>query len=1499
MKNQHGPQDKKTFYKGASPDLDKEFLGAQQSNGEYINARNMRPTSVVGQTFSMTKIGGETIFYQAASGLTANHICIGKTVVSGRKIELWASPIPGDLDSIRIDGDVMVQSDGLLFDTAHPFQIAKNESCDEGEFFVTDDFTVPMIFDVNDIITEFNAGNPTYFANFNRSLYEINLSAPLDIPVFIELVNLGGGAGLPTGEYSYSIRYVNNAGDRTNFGPTTPLIPVLQGTGVDSPEYPYTKTFGGEANVASNTSFGIKLRFRVTNLLNYDSIEIRRYSWNTGVLNVTPQPEIVARLAIADGEISVREWTDPSDSNVLEVITDADDVDQLSYIEKAKAIRYYDKKLVLMNYVLADRRMNATFLQRNGVEMFPMVWRMGTAGHSDPYNHVYKKGYMGGEEYGFAVQGFDGVAGRGFALGVPNFNSFRFPNRREEVVSGSDNETYSYNGVVTAANINNVVTGTYEAFDLVNGVKKSDNCTFKNIMDDGGKFEGDINQDCTVNYANFGATKNAGGIVEAPYGPYRPVNQNDSITSGHSYQVNTKVGAQTSAGVITTELDYNPEGFAPNYYSKGIMLNGISNLPPWVKAFSVTRTKRAGRVVAQGIGMYSLNQADFNLIGNSSTGNKDISRLWFFSPDTSTSGFVSQGVIDDIRVNPQNYSIQFVSPLGYFSELYNFERNIGSGRDLINDLIVYVRALKDSGELNNSESGVGVSDYVTYNKYRNSDTAGAGFFSASDGNKLMPINTFTNKTDGRQSYFEIGLSTNIYQHQFTGGTGNNDFFDSGMRDFAEPIYMINIVQDGAKVVDQNIDTYLDTGAYVKLESIIGEGDGVTVDPSFVLVDERWEDCIPALVLTSPLAGQERFVWVDDGIGNINAWYNVTYLTPAQVAVVVNDITTNGFHTTPGGQNVFGVFTHNISADQRTFTIEFDIPGFNVLPTGHRVLVRYNNDAPISVFGGDVTVAESVFAPIDRQATGEDTSTQRDKQFALDIGMPYRHYHVTPRHYIVRDATSTTNKIQDSKSGSTRIHGRLAYIRQMVVNFIAETRLAVHYAFGGPGVDERFFPSTHYIIRPNKFDDSSFSSGATTVYNDNNVYAAYEDDYGDEYLRWTYGGFKFLPLHNPDYAQENLEEFFSKPDIGFTANNDYCTGVIWSLSRAVNQQDSPGLKTFLSSNSFIISDDQGEIKRAWDATTNKGDNLYAFCDRGTCLLLTKKSILSGADGTNLATSFSDQFVGGEYWLDKKIGMNDEMWRSAAETSAPLATESGIESSVETIFWANDRSAYRMYNNNIQDIGKTGFYSELRDPLSKIQPGYTNLVAGYYDEKYEEYGLQIEYVVPGVGGPASAFDKLFVFSQRNSKFIGEYDYRYDNYSYDKDALFGMRDGETYELDNGNQINGANIIAHVDQASAPEFGAEKEYMFINVNSNLKPTKIEFFDVDRTLLCTMDQATQGTLYLKEYRGFRQHIPRKDLTVSATRDRIQDRVVLYRITHDTPGAFSIKGCDIHYKLIV
>jgi len=1603
MKQEHSPEDLKTYNKGANHDLDREFLGAQQE-GEYIDSRNFRPSSTESRKEALEKIKGEEIEDPpiAIGGIWK---CTGSIDILNKKLSCWADTSNTVDPLIRIDGQVVLQSANAIFiDPNKPLQLDKNESCVGGEVFITDNDTPPVILNVQDMIDSVT-GDPTkYFSAFNLSLYQINLSRALDIPVFIGLEDVGAGGGLPIGTYEYKIRYVSEEGDRTNQSEATPPIPVVRNLSESSLQYPYSKTYGDDPNPESNTSFGIRLRFRVTNIFNYDFIEIIRIAHNEGAgIEFTPQEVIVAKIDIDDGEISVREFLDPVESNTQDVIPDDEATRQVSFIESAKTLRYFDRRLVTMNVKLASRQTNLIFDEIAGKKVFTIKENIQKSGYNDPYYFVYKKHYMGGDKVGLGVQVFDGVGGRGFVTKIPGFESFEIPNRRDEI--DANGQKYSYGGTVKAANSKLNVSQTHEIFDLEDAVVKDDICSFKNIHkktgvpEQGFKSTARINEDCSE--TENGEIENQGaqvtlGKVFPYYHPYTPVSDNDSNVEGHNYHVNTKIG--TGATPNLSNFDYQPRGFSPTYFSTGIAVAGVGNLPPWAKAFSVVRTDTAKRVVAQGLGMYAIDPAIYRAIGNKKLATKDLNKMWFFSPDIEN-GVTSSDTVNDMIDNPEDYELQFVSPLGFFSEIYNFEENSGSAdRDRMVDMIVYARMLRDIaviGQINPLEDGnMGIPDipfdgyrYIKHGKWRNTTQQSTAFNSGDQGNNLLQVESARRIQEGRGNYMEIETTSSFYGTGSTGGTGSNDFEDQGTKNFHEPFYIVNIVQSGREVRNQNIESYRSTGHYQKLESIIGEGNGAA-DQDYILVDERWEDCIPALEASHPNAIEDRFIYIQNPDESEEKWVNVTFKSAGQVATILADISNNGFW----GPNVKGVYRHRATTQEsvnapglkntdRFWHIVFNEPGFEPQDE-QKIIVKYDNNIPIRVFGGDSLIGESLFAPIDREANSKDDAAET--QFALGIGFPYRTFKLNPRHYVIKRTTGVDH-IQD------RSDGTLGYIRQMVVMFAVESRIAVHSAHNAD-YPLQYFPLINYVMRPNRWKDlkEEADEDEASIYSINNIWDAYGDDYGfDEWVRWKFGGFRFIQNVNSDYSVQPGKTHVSKPEFGFEEKTEFCTRAMHSLPRATNQQDSPGLRTFPANNVFDFDDDQGEIKFAYDERTGgKGENLYAVCEKGVVIALHKKSILSEITASDVGLLSTDRFIQGQYWISKTIGCPDERWRGKSEGSISIPTESGFIRK-EAVFFPGATSYYRLFGNSVDDIAKGHYYSKIKTVLRDLRPGLQDDLTAVYDENHDEswlsitrpariislalsIGIEIDdsyndgdlieirnadgttlqlspsapedvdkliicnksqgtaelrngdnsliiilqpgecvrLTKQGPGGnhtwdPELDDDfrasRVYVYGQEKNRFYGEYDYAFDQYVNIGDEVFGLRDLSAYKLNQGLEINGEDIEAWVIQASALQINSEKEFIRYKATHKPdanKPTRVEFMDIDMNVLCALDPTIQGPLYLKNYDGSEQFIPRKDQSVSPTRDRLQDRVLLYKTFHNLAEDFVLKTTSIQFKIL-
>lgn len=1497
MKQEHAPWDIHSFSSGADSDTNKEKLGSSD-DGNYVEMQN--GTDVDGDgapTDVVRKLDGEVVVHP--DNLPAgNYQCMWNGQVLDYFVEVWADVAAVAPSLIRVNGTIVLQS--LLFPVtvADPCQVAKTEMTEGGEICITAKSFVPLVFNVKNMVDSLISDPNRYFSAFDPALYSVNLYQNLDTLVYSDHVNLGGGGGLPVGDYQYRMRLVTKSGDRTNFSVATQLIPVVENMSSASLQFPYCKTFGREASPTSPTRYGIKLKFRVTNFFNFDFVEILRVSWNQGAgIGFNPTAQIVGRISISPNEVSIREFTDPGDQNVdpPEAVSDAEIDQQLRYIAGAKTVRYFDRRLEFGNIQLETRIPDLTFLQIAGQEMHPVIDKLGKAGYGDIWNYVNRRHYVHGEKYGFAIQGFDGVFGQAYAQKIDNATDFQIPNRREE--TSATTELYSYGGTVKAANVSGTVGQTHEVFDLSDAIAKTDACSFKNIYQAGGlagsiiaatgnKLKATVNTPDGCDNEDNGAIENHGALVGTGvfnrvypyYHPFTPVSQNDPDTTGHNYVVNITVSkADRSIGANNSE--YRPVGFAPNYYSQGLLLAGVDNIPAWMKGFSVVRTDAAGRVVAQGIGCYSMDPAEFNAVGNTKLCTKDKKKFWFFSPDIEN-GIVSSDVLNDIIDNPANYSVQFVSPLGFFSEVYNFENNsLNEDRNRIIDMISYVRMIRDvtGGQINPMEDvnmGINGGDgnrYVAYEKWRNTGQQPNSFSGADGGNRVFGVTSVERIVEGRGSYLSLEVDNDVYGTENVGGTVDREFEDQGMKDWTEPVYIINIIRTGAAAKDADITDYKQCH-FQKIESVIGRGNGTSFQ-SYPLVDERWEDCIPALDSTHPTASTDRYIYIRKTNGTVQRWLNVTFYTAAQIATIINTINNTGSYL--GSQ---GVYTHE-RVGPRDFNIVFNQAPFYPA-VDDIILVRYDNTAPIRFWGGDGMIGESIFAPIDRQA-----DAKRDKastQFAMGLGFPYFSYRLNPRYYQIND-TSGANRIQDEDWTN------LGYLRQLCMMFTVESRGAMAYAFGRD-YPLQFFPQVNYVIRPHRWDP-------TKSIVDQDIYENYVDDYGEvEKSQWDWGGFRFRQNINPEYSNEPQKRYFSAPEFGFEEQLDQRYMIVWSMPRQTNVQNMPGVRTFPANNAFIIDDKTGEIKYLWDAITSRGDNAYAFTEKGTVMLLTNKSILSDLDGGEIAYMASPDFVKGQYWWSRGIGISDEMWKTAAEGELPVVVdESGTEVRQDGLFFMNKESVFLFTDNNHKDIGRAKYFKKVFDAISKTLPAYGTVLTGLWNSQHQQYWLQVRNT-----GESPNIEKTLMYSQRKRRWIGYNQFKFDQMAMSNDLIYASRDGETYQLDSGFIMNGQNVEFFLDFASSPSPFDEKEFIRVRINSGRteKPTRVEFYDKDMNLLCFLDQASLGPLYLKRYDGWEQFIPRKIANAQGVRQRLQDRVVIVRFIYNLATDFTAVMAGVQSKLI-
>jgi hypothetical protein len=1540
MKQQHHPIDVKTHEKGINCDSNKEILGS--SNGEHVDALNMRSLPMDGNNSAKKKIKGEVVKFPnidnrciggTGQPLSNTYECMLTMEVQGHIIEVWASPDwnvndPDVLPPLmRVDGKIVMMSGKLPFYTSFPLQYDKNANCVGGELYITNNLTPPLVFSLKDLME--NSGiaysvntNPVctqkYFDEFNIVEYTVNITANLNKPQFIRqdpadtlqvYDRVFGATGVPVGYYSYSYRFVTLQGDRTSWSPLTEMIPVVENVASGDSFFPNRQTFSNFPNVTSGSGYGNHLKIRVENYNNFDSIEIRRDSFNAGLgIGTAPISEIIGLLLVQYGTYVVDILDRCNSNEVEEPLTLNEQTNNLTSIQRAKAIRYYNNRLYLMNIGYASKDIDDVVEFNVGADLVkPTIQNMKKGGHKDVYNATFYKSNMRGDSAGAGIVLFDSEGNMSYAKKIDGAESINFPNRRDRVDDALTIET-SYYGMVKAGRVDGTVGFCHEVFDHIDAVTRSSDLV------------GNIRQEPAPippqDLAPF-------AVPTWDYLPLYPTSANDSrssyggranvrvcLTQGQADPIDSR--ANTDSG-----LNYDPKCYGLNYYSMGIAFAGIQTFPEWASGFSVVQTHSTKKVMAQGLGWYDMKKAEKGRFGENAT--KNVNAIWVYFPDFDQDTGIYASLANELINNFSNYKIQLTAPLGFFSEVYSFFNEFdgfSTPEAYINrrhkeaDIITYCRIIYDNGEINpapmDCEGLVSASrNYVGYGSFVKNNPPYV-FSGNANGNQTFNIISQPDQLatqSGRSTHFRILLDQSIYSLSAVSNQLNSD--ETENQKFMEPLYVVNLIREDADVVNLNTTQYKHTGHYIKLESLIGEGSGTAI--SYQLVSERWEDCVPRLSgqLNNVYQQLERFVYVENDAGVKQRWVNVTSKTNAQITTILDDIVNNGFHTVTdasGSYNVYGVYRHNQVQLGTHVQVQLVFDTFLSYPTnlmipmvGKKVYVRYDNRIPVRVFGGDTWINESVWCPIDEEFNkNADHASGNENAFYWNIGMPFRGYKLPVSYQIMHTGESGQNNyIQNALVFQFQYTDKPASIRQWVCMWTAETRTNLSFFFNGieKNTMDGAFPLMNYVMRPLKWRDNQFSNGAADVYDANRIHSAYIDDYGDEFLNWIYGGFRFKPLRNIDYSKwQSTQLITTTPEIGFEEQTDFCTRVLWSEYRPINAQYTPTVRTFPSSQYYDLTDDTGSIKFAWDGMSgDKGNNLYAFTNNGVALLLVDKRVIQEINGNELATSGSDiQGILNHLWIDKSIGMDDETWRSWAEYSNGL-------------FFHNKVGVYMFSNNQLSSLTDNGWNEMYQLRIAPyIGDGYSTKLAGVYNILHKEYIMNFDYKnVSQELREKGIIPRSAIYGIAQEALQCRSTYNYEKYLSFNNKLYGMKDMTTFELGVGNQLNGADMQCYLVGVSDAEIYYDKEFIRIRVNSNSKPSKIEFFDdyeqyLDANPSSVVD-ADSSVVAIKNYHGYECYIPRKSV---APNFRQQGRLVIFKIVSVEDENFVISSTGVQYKVL-
>jgi len=1029
------------------------------------------------------------------------------------------------------------------------------------------------------------------------------------------------------------------------------------------------------------------------------------------------------------------------------------------------------------------------------------------------------------------------------------------------------------------------------------------------------------------------------------YQPWDPRN-NQAETSGFNVPPNTSrfMGSAGDGGAFDFSeipvlpfgqdfrdqcFKFNPQNnlgrcMNPTHHALGALLAGVdSGIPTNASIMSVVYNgDTRGEIVAQGFGSWNLRNtpttADPNTIDDYDPATKDPYSLRAFFPDHAA-GIIDQATWEDIQQNPGNYQIRVVSPLPFYPEIYSYNSNrvtnpasLWAGQAVVSnlmDIMCHTSFLHDEGQVNvgvtlpcgyqpipgNAPDG----SWVGFDKWRRTLPMDGNFVGTSNsyswwqqealgnpalfgqaGNALFNLSGFAPRTTGRTAYYELSTNQSIYPPAsntvFEGFNFQTNVNGTQVRNFQGPWYVINIIRAGGTIPEANIEPYKNMGCHIALRQTIGQYQGGVQD--FRLIGEREHlDC------TNFLPTDYRYAYVTDDTNGTRRWLCVTGNTQINTAAILFAILTFGSWTAPDGLPVYGLYDSVVNDFGRF--IQFG--NYPTVPAiGASISIRYDKTAPIRVFGHDVTIAPVTHSVKDEDATTEDLTNGNIGEMDVLGGLPFIHagFGMNPRVFVPGTDTVTDPHIYFNYMGT---------IRQWSIMWSAESRVLPSMYVNENSVQgavadrSQYFPAQHYIMRPANGADTS---GFFDQY--------YVNDYPSEPSIYPFGGLRYLPGVNLDYARQPDIGYFGYPKVGITLPDDYCTGIAASLEFDPANVDSPGYRTFLQSNAKILSNEGGEIKVIATATNmgGAGQDQYVWFQNAVGRVLTSKNILTGASGEQVSTYVTSNYWGTELRISRTVGLPDQFWRLWSKGYA--TTGQGY---MDTFFWPDRRGWYMMRGDSIEDISRNKHLKKLLPILKELPPGYTPQMSAFYNTKYQEMWASISaYTSNNVSKPPV----LVVFSPQTGEWLGEYSYRFDQFLNTNTGVVAMRDSETWTLDEGFLINGVTREAFVNVPVVGEVGKYKEMVRWRVVGDM-PDGVQLFDKDGVMMSDQSAAIQeafapgtGFLWTKLYDSYEGQWWRVMTAYDAGRRLPQDVRFFVKVIYNTEGDKAILALENQLKNI-
>lgn len=1471
LKQEHWKWFTNLLFRGANTDVEPEF----KQDGSYRDAHMMRPSSVDGTSGSMNKVRGEVEFRpssQDEEAVASQYVCIGAVVISGRHVSFWASTNTDLPVIIKINGVTMVRSMLIPYRWDRELRFGPVDRCPNGILFPVDGESDMLFWDISAIEDAYNEGSLAFFEEFTIESVLVIPPFQVEWPRFRGLLN--AGSGLPTGTVQYYIRGVLSSGDRTNAGPMSPQISIpayLDDMYVNPANglpyiYPGCRTIGGPTNTEVTTPYHVLLEFRSDNQFGLSEYEIVRRSFTNGEgLNGAGQDVIVARIPVPETEFGIVQYQDPQDSNFFEVIPSDQVPSQNAEIYGAKGVEHVDNRVIYANFKRYDRVADFEFRTGpDGRAMIPITERLVTrrngeeynTGHNDPLNLAYKRSARRGEKYGHAIMPWSPSGAKGFCIPIPGAENLQMPNRRDK--KDGDSLRYSSDSL-WAANTDTTgaeqVSATYEAFEQ--GLqKRTDTSTIIDVL------------------ANSGT-----------YRPFQPVRPDDPDPSNSGWNIPPQTERYLNDSVSSPDSGFI---FNQRHHALGGMMYGINSMPSWVKAFSVMRTDPADRVVAQGMGFYSL-------IGGAvgdAIATKHTDRLSIHFPDFENN-LVLQSIINRLTDDTNGYGIQLVAPYGYYSDVFTFDAGLALDEQEAfgADILAYANVIHDEGQVNvgepgpggmGTQPGVGSSapngNYVTWQKWRSTDpgTLLSCYTQPDKGNHVFPIRSIQQSVQYRTRFWVVRTDEYIYPPETFTTSGSTDFNAQSVRKFSQPVYLVNIVKLGADVAQENTKRYKDTFMHVKVESCIGiMPDPTSETQSFRLVNERVDDVRP--YGTGTTVDDLRYVWVQQPGQPQRAWLCITdmvtnFFTAVEVLDAIQDPAGPGYWLSPDGTQVYGIY-QTTTDDTDTYVVFGAFSGSQLPFPGSRIFVRYNPKAGVRFFGYDNVISRQVFCVYDGAYNRFGSSTTLQLS---GLPLPYQGVVRSPN-YVVPVGSSV------SEDAIPFVAERLVSARQICVMWDAETKYNGIMDLWN-SLDVETHHRSGYVVRPMAI--GSYTTGAA-----NGLSGQWDVDYPNAATQLNSGGIRFIhaPLagedRNLDYSKSPLFAGVGLPLNGERPRTDMCTAYAASLKSDQVLIDTPGLRTFLESNIFQVSEECGPINMIVALNQSGDQRLFGWCETGVHYVPYNKNILSNADGTTLGTQEIGQFwPRGEQWMARgNKGLPDQFWRFAVVANAPAGQQDA-----DSVIWADRNGVYRLTGGAIKNILRDKYSAKLLSVLRSVPGGHGGRYSGVHVDKYGEAWMTIDGTV-------------YVYSTAKDEWIGTFSYLYDRYVFDDSGIYGFRDLAENELDVGYLVfsNGRwqPYECWVETTFAPYPARRTELVSWRAAPD-KPDEVRVYDRDHALMLTMNEAINGPFWAKFVDSYQQLMGRTDDAYGQGRRRVQDTMFFMRYIHRSEEPFRITFAEAQAKLI-